>query len=125
MLSLDRARAIVGLGEHDQAATPAAVAWVQATAGDALAAGEHVTIDATGAEPLDRATWLQLAREHQASPAAVVFRVPLVAAQTRNRQRQRQVPDDVIMRMWKGINRTTSRDLLDEGFTAVVELATC
>jgi protein phosphatase len=124
VFSLDQARAIVGSGEHDQTATQAAVAWVHAKAGDALAAAETVTIDATGAAPLDRATWLQLAREYHASPVAVVFRVPLVAALARNRQRQRQVPEDVITRMWGGIDRTTSRDLLDEGFAAVAEFTT-
>lgn len=104
-------------------APQAAVAWVYAAAGEALAGRQPVAIDATGAAPLDRATWLQLAREHQASSVAVVFRVPLGTALARNRRRRRQVPDEVISRMWQAINDTSPRDLLAEGFAAVLELS--
>jgi predicted kinase len=122
LLSLDRARAIVGRGEHDQAATPAAVDLVRRQAAEALAAGDTITVDATGAAILDRASWLALAQDHAVPATALVLRVSLATALARNADRTRQVPADVLTAMWTAIDRTTAAELLAEGFRSVIEL---
>lgn len=120
ILSLDAARAVVGSGEHDQAATDAAVDYVRTRAHEALTAGRDVTIDATGARALpDRAIWLALAAEHHVEAHAVLFRTPLSTCLARNALRDRVVPSTVLTIMWLAIRDTTPEALRREGFTTV------
>lgn len=122
VLSLDAARAVVGRGEEDQAATPAAVELVHRQADAELAAGGTVTIDATGAYPKDRGTWLALGRRHGAHVVAVVLRTELATALERNALRSRQVPAEVLTAMWRSVAETSGKQLVQEGFDGVVEI---
>ncbi|ONF73925.1 hypothetical protein AVR91_0204125 [Amycolatopsis keratiniphila subsp. keratiniphila] len=124
VLSTDRARAEIGTGEEDQAASAAAFDLVQARAADHLAAGRDVTIDATGAHPRDRARWRALAAEHGAAPVAVRLRCSLLETLRRNRSRPRRVPALVVVRMWWTVRTLTRRRLRREGFAEVYDVAT-
>ncbi|QRP47431.1 ATP-binding protein [Amycolatopsis sp. FDAARGOS 1241] len=123
-LSLYRERAVLGRHEHDQAATPAAVAMVRAIAGALLAGEREVIIDATATTAAERGTWLALARQPAAVPVAVIVRAPLAVALARNANRARPVPEPVVREFWHRVHALTLLALLAEGFRAVTEVDT-
>jgi predicted kinase len=122
VVSFDTAREHLAGAAADQSVTAQAVALTHQRARGHLLAGKSVLVDATGAAILDRAGWLEVARQRTARPHAVVLRTPLALALRRNGVRERQVPEEVLVAMWHAIDRTTARELLAEGFHAVVEL---
>lgn len=100
VLSLDRARGLYGAGPHDQDATPAAVEHVRRAADAMLAMNAAVTIDATSTTRRERATWLDLAREHKAPAIAVILWVPLAEILRRNAAREEPVPEPEVRLYW-------------------------
>ncbi|MFD4535621.1 AAA family ATPase [Kitasatospora sp. NPDC058397] len=84
-----------------------------------LALGLPAVVDATSADPDDRAWLLAHARRYKAPAVALVFDdVPLAEALTRNGRRpeNRRVPADVLARQHAQI---AAADLAAEGFTVV------
>ncbi len=122
VLSTDDARLMLSGDASDQSVSAAAFDWVHQQASAALAAGRAVTIDATGASRRDRARWVRLAAEQNATPVAVVFRVRYGVCTARNRARPRQVPDKVLWDMWRRISALTPQGLLREGFADIVSV---
>ena len=118
-LSLDDARAQLGAGEHDQDATPAAVDHVRKQAHALLAMEAEITIDATSTTPAERATWLEIAREHQVPAVAVIVWAPLDEIRSRNAARPRPVPDDIVGCYWYRTTILSADDLIEEGFHSV------
>ncbi|MFF2548331.1 AAA family ATPase [Kitasatospora sp. NPDC058063] len=83
-----------------------------------LVLGLPAVVDATGADPDDRAWLLAHARRYKAPAVALVLDVPLAEALTRNARRpeNRRVPVDVLARQHAQI---AAADLAAEGFTVV------
>lgn len=121
VFSLDASRARLGLHPGDQAATPAAVADVVSRADYTLSRRIPTVIDATGATPRDRSTWLALARRHNTTPVALRVITPLFVCLDRNSDRldATHVPADVLIGMWQGIDTTSDHALYQEGFEVV------
>ncbi len=90
MLSTDGIRAEFGVGEHDQTVSAKVFDLVELRAGEHLAVGRDITIDATGSCPEDRARWLALAAARGAVPVAVRLRCSLWTALRRNHARDRR-----------------------------------
>lgn len=119
VLSLDAARARFGAGEHDQDATPAAIDHVRKQAHAMLAMRAEVTVDATSTTPRERATWLDIAREHQVPAVAVIVWAPLDEVRGRNAARPRPVPADIVDCCWYRTTILSADDLIVEGFHSV------
>lgn len=118
-LSLDGARAALGAGAHDQAATPAAVEFVKRQAHAMLAMEAEVTIDATSTTTDDRATWLDIAAHYNVPAVAIIVWAPLEVALQRNAARARTVPEDVVRLCWERVTLLAATDLIKEGFRRV------
>ena len=76
VLSSDVCRGLVADDENDQAATPAAFDVLHHIAGVRLRAGRLTVVDATNVKREDRAKLVQLARDHDVLPVAIVLDVP-------------------------------------------------
>lgn len=76
-------------------------------------------IDATNLRRRDRKPWLCLIAKYGALAEAVHFDVPVELALTRNRARQRQVPEEVIHQMFAKLQLPT----LEEGFASVMTIS--
>lgn len=124
VLSTDQIRAEIGAGEQDQTVSGRAFDIVELRAGEHLAAGRDVTIDATGAHPRDRARWLALAAKHDAIPVAVRLRCSLPVALWRNWTRARRVRVWPLVRMWRAVRRLSAEQLKREGFAEVIDART-
>src|SRR5881394_1808101 len=75
ILSSDFCRGLVSDDENDQAATPDAFDVLQYVADKRLARGLLTVIDATNVQPESRRPLVQLAREHDVLPVAIVLRL--------------------------------------------------
>jgi hypothetical protein len=112
-------------GEHDQAATPAAVADTVRRCTQALTAGlsgDHRRHRRRTAGPGDLAT--SGPNPPRDAGRGAVRHTPLPVALARNRARSRHVPEHVIITMWTTIARTTPAALMAEGFHAVLTIDT-
>lgn len=76
-------------------------------------------IDATNLLKIHRAAYFELAREKGCRVEAVWFDVPLEACLERNRNRERQVPEDVMREMARTLEPPTE----EEGFARVTRVA--
>lgn len=122
VLSLDKTRALLGEGEHDQSVNAEVVEYVRDRVRQALTAGQDVTIDDTGATVDNRVTWLALAAETGADPVAVKFHVGLLRCLLSNALRERHVPVLVLARIWLRVRFTRLKQLYAEGFVDLVML---
>jgi predicted kinase len=78
--------------------------------------GRPVTaLDATSITARERRTWIKLAQLYGVAVEAVFLETPLDVCKQRNRVRDRVVPDDVMDRMARRLQRPS----LDEGFRRV------
>ena len=99
VLSSDVCRGLVSDDENDQAATADAFAVLQFIAATRLRAGKLTVVDATSVRKEDRASLVQLARDHDVLPVAIVFDVPEGVCLERNATRtDRQLDRSVIAR---------------------------
>src|SRR3954466_4282128 len=76
VLSSDYCRGLVSDDENNQAATTDAFAVLHFIAGKRLAAGRLTVVDATNVQKTARQPLLDLAREHNVIPVAIVFNLP-------------------------------------------------
>ncbi|MCZ2827577.1 polynucleotide kinase-phosphatase [Modestobacter sp. VKM Ac-2986] len=122
VLSSDVCRGLVSDDENDQAATADAFAVLQFIAATRLRAGKLTVVDATSVRKEDRASLVQLARDHDVLPVAIVFDVPEGVCLERNATRtDRQLDRSVIARQRADLRRGLS-GLGREGFRKVHRL---
>ncbi len=119
VLSSDVCRALVADDENEQAATPDAFEVLHYIAAKRLRRGHLAVVDATNVKREDRAELVQMARDHDVLPVAVVLDVPESVALERNASRpDRDMPSSVIRRQRAELRRGL-RGLSREGFRKV------
>src|ERR1700722_3841938 len=84
VISSDFCRGLVSDDENDQAATADAFDVLHYIAAKRLAAGRLTVIDATNVQAHARKPLVELAREHDVLPAAIVLDIPEGTCVTRN-----------------------------------------
>ena len=119
VLSSDFCRGLVSDDENDQQATAAAFDVLRFIAGKRLAAGRLTVIDATNVRREDRAELVELAREHDVLPVAVVLDVPEQGAQARNAARTDREFGPHVVRRHRELLRRSLKGLGREGFRTV------
>jgi polynucleotide kinase-phosphatase len=124
VVSSDACRAMVADDANDQAATPDAFALLNYIASTRLRAGRLTVIDATSVQPQARKSLVELAREHDCLPVAIVLNMPESVCLARNRDRDdRNFGDHVVRRQVQQLRRSI-RGLRREGFRYVHVLDT-
>jgi protein phosphatase len=119
VISSDFCRGLVSDDENDQAATKDAFDVLRYIAGKRLAAGRLTVVDATNVQPDARAPLVELAREHDVLPVAIVFDPPVSVCVARNASRaDRNFGAPVIQRQHAQLRRSL-RSLQREGFRTV------
>ena len=122
IVSSDTCRAMVADDANDQAATPDAFALLNFIAATRLRAGRLTVIDATSVQPQARKDLVQLARDHDCFPVAIVLNLPAAVCHARNRERpDRQFGPGVVRRQVDQLRRSI-RGLRREGFRYVYVL---
>jgi polynucleotide kinase-phosphatase len=118
-LSSDFFRGLVSNNENDQAATNTAFEALRFVAGKRLDAGLLTVIDATNVQAEARKGFVQLARDHDVLPVAIVLDVPERVCVDRNESRtDRQFGASVIKRQQDQLRRSL-KFLGKEGFRKV------
>lgn len=118
VVSSDALRAVVGAGEDDQSASPAAFDVLERIVDERLSRGMTTVIDTLGLHDESRARWISKAREAGVPVYAIVFETPAGTCEERNRSRERPVPVAVLRKQLARFNETT-RQLDGEGFDGV------
>jgi polynucleotide kinase-phosphatase len=118
-LSSDYFRGLVSNDENSQAATGSAFEALRFVAGQRLKAGLVTVIDATNVRPEDRRSFVQLAREFDVLPVAIVLDVPERICIDRTEARSdRRFGANVIRRQRDALKRSM-RGLGKEGFRRI------
>ncbi|MEU1790123.1 polynucleotide kinase-phosphatase [Streptomyces sparsogenes] len=120
IVSSDVCRGLVADDENDQSATPDAFDVLHYIAGKRLAAGRLTVVDATNVQPQARRSLIELAREHDVLPVAIVLDVPEGVCARRNAERpdRADLPAHVIPRQRRELRRSL-KSLEREGFRKV------
>ncbi|MFI7010852.1 polynucleotide kinase-phosphatase [Streptomyces sp. NPDC050145] len=120
IISSDFCRGLVADDENDQSASRDAFDVLHYIAGKRLAAGRLTVVDATNVQQESRRQLVQLAREHDVLPIAIVLDVPEDVCAARNAQRtdRADMPRRVITRHTRELRRSL-RHLEREGFRKV------
>jgi predicted kinase len=92
IVSSDRLRAMVGLGERDQRASRDAFELLDLIVEKRLRRRLTTVVDTTGLEAKRRDAWRTLAKRHGVPAYAVVFEAPPNVVRKRNRERGMPVP---------------------------------
>src|SRR5215218_4148449 len=118
VVSSDRLRAVVGLGERDQRAGGDAFEVLELIVAKRMRRRLTTVIDSTGLDPKRRAAWRALGERHGVPVHAVVFAPPEKLVRERNRARAQPVPAKVVaahLREVAGVEEA----LAGEGFAGV------
>jgi predicted kinase len=116
VLSSDAIRLLLADDERDQTIHTRVFATLRYLLIQRLEIHRPITyIDATHLTRAERSPYLQIAREHKAEIDAVFFRVPLDVCLERNRNRARQVPEDILAAMAGKLEPPS----YDEGFNNI------
>ena len=119
VISSDFCRGLVADDENDQSATADAFDVLHYIAGKRLAAGRLTVVDATNVQPEARRPLVELAREHDVLPVAIVLDLPEAVCVARNTARpDRDFGAHVIRRQHDQLRRSL-RGLQREGFRTV------
>ncbi|MGI5438279.1 polynucleotide kinase-phosphatase [Streptomyces shenzhenensis] len=120
VISSDFCRGLVSDDENDQGATRDAFDVLHYIAGKRLAAGRRTVVDATSVQQDSRRQLIELAREHDVLPIAIVLDVPVEVCAERNAARADRagMPRRVIHRHTRELRRSV-RHLEREGFRKV------
>ena len=124
VVSSDACRAMVADDPNDQAATPDAFALLNFIASTRLRAGRLTVIDATSVQPQARKSLVELAREHDCLPVAIVLNMPESVCLARNRERDDRNFGSHVVRQQAQLLRRSIRGLRREGFRYVYVLDT-
>jgi polynucleotide kinase-phosphatase len=119
VLSSDFCRALVSGDENDQSASADAFEVLHHIAGKRLDRGLLTVVDATSVSSQARASLVQLARDHDVLPVAIVLDVPVEVAIERNRTRADRAFGDGPIRRQAAQLRRGLRSLAKEGFRGV------
>jgi F420-dependent oxidoreductase-like protein len=117
IVSSDRLRAVVGVGERDQRASRDAFEVLDLIVEKRLARRLLTVVDTTGLEPARRAAWRAVAERHGVPAYAVVFDTTEKDLRARNRARASAVPANVLASQ---LRATAELDLGIEGFAGVL-----
>ena len=120
VVSSDRLRAMVGAGEDDQRASPAAFALLDDIVTARIRRGLLTVIDTTGLDDDRRRGYVALAEAAGMPCFAVGFDTSAALCKERNRSKVRPIPAKTLtaqLRRW----RTVHSQLASEGFAAVYE----
>lgn len=110
VVSSDTCRGIVSNDPNDQSATAAAFDLLTDIVARRLQAGLLTVVDATSLHPRDRAALVQLARDNDTLPTAIVLDVPLPVAQERHAARtDRPFGPEVIERQHRSLRSGLKR----------------
>jgi protein phosphatase len=124
VISSDFCRGLVSDDENDQASTADAFAVLRFIAGRRLAQPRLTVIDATNVQREARKPLLELAKQHDLFPVAIVLDPPEALCQERNRSRaDRQFGSHVVRRQRADLRRSI-KGLQREGFRNVWILRT-
>jgi protein phosphatase len=124
VISSDTCRGLVSNDENDQSATAAAFDVLSYIVGKRLSAGLLTVVDATSVQRDARAKLIQLARDHDVLPVAIVLNLPKQVCLERNAARpDRDFGDRVLHRQSEQLRRSL-RGLAREGFRKVHVLDT-
>ncbi len=119
VLSSDVFRGLVSNDENDQSATSAAFEALRHVAAHRLRRGLMTVIDATNVQPESRRSLVQLARDHDVLPVAIVLDVPVGVCVERNAARtDRTFGASVVKRQHDQLQRSL-KGLGREGFRRV------
>ncbi len=122
VVSSDSCRAMVADDATDQAATPDAFAVLNFIAATRLRAGRLTVIDATSVQPEARKPLVELAREHDCLPVAIVLNMPEALCLARNNGRpDRPFGRRVVHQQAEQLRRSL-RGLKREGFRHIFVL---
>jgi protein phosphatase len=119
VISSDFCRGLVADDENDQAATPDAFAVLQFIASRRLAQPRFTVIDATNVQRNARRSLVELAKQHDLFPAAIVLDLPESVCQQRNRARPNRTFGSHVVRQQVAQLRKSLRGLQREGFRRV------
>ncbi|MFH9470705.1 polynucleotide kinase-phosphatase [Streptomyces clavifer] len=125
IVSSDSCRGLVADDENDQSASRDAFDVLHYIAGKRLAAGRLTVVDATNVQAESRKQLVQLAREHDVLPIAIVLDLPEEVCLARNAVRpdRADMPRHVVQRHRRELRRSL-RGLEREGFRKVHVLRT-
>ncbi|MGW2729761.1 polynucleotide kinase-phosphatase [Streptomyces sp. NPDC001494] len=120
VISSDFCRGLVADDENDQSASRDAFDVLHYIAGKRLAAGRRTVVDATSVQQDSRRRLIELAREHDVLPIAIVLDVPEDVCAERNAARtdRADMPRRVLQRHTRELRRSL-RHLEREGFRKV------
>ncbi|MEU1274819.1 polynucleotide kinase-phosphatase [Streptomyces sp. NPDC005799] len=120
VISSDFCRGLVSDDENDQSATRDAFDVLHYIAGKRLAAGRRTVVDATSVQQDARRQLIDLAKQHDVLPIAIVLDVPEEVCAERNAARtdRADMPRRVIQRHIRELRRSV-RHLEREGFRKV------
>ena len=119
VISSDFCRGLVADNENDQSASKDAFDVMHYIAGKRLAAGRLTVIDATNVQQESRKHLLNLAREHDVLPVAIVFDLPEHVCVGRNAVRPDRPFGAHVIRRQRDQLRRGMRGLEREGFRRV------
>ncbi|GAB2966065.1 polynucleotide kinase-phosphatase [Saccharothrix stipae] len=119
VLSSDYFRGLVADDENDQSASAAAFEVLHFVAGKRLDAGRTTVIDATNVQRSDRAHLVELAREHNVLPVAIVLDTPEEVCLARNASRPDRDFGAHVVRRHRAALRKSLKFLGKEGFKRV------
>jgi protein phosphatase len=122
VLSSDFCRGLVSDDENEQSATNDAFDVLRYIAGKRLSRGLLTVVDATNVQPESRKPLVELAREHDVWPVAVVLNLPERLCHDRNAARPDRDFGPHVVRQQSQQLRRSLRGLQREGFRYVYEL---
>jgi protein phosphatase len=119
VISSDFCRGLLADDENDQSATVDAFAVLNFIAGRRLAQPRFTVVDATNVQREARRPLIQLAREHDLFPVAIVLDMPEAICQERNRSRQNRSFGSHVVRQQRVQLHKSLKGLRREGFNRV------
>ena len=122
VVSSDACRAMVADDANDQSATPDAFALLNFIAATRLRAGRLTVVDATSVQTQARKSLVDLARNHDCLPVAIVLNMPEALCLSRNEGRPDRTFGSRVVRQQASQLRRSLRGLRREGFRHVYVL---
>lgn len=119
VISSDFCRGLVADDENDQAATTDAFAVLHFIAGRRLAQPRFTVIDATNVQREARRGLVELAKQHDLFPVAIVLDIPEAVCQQRNRSRPDRSFGAHVVRQQRAQLHKSLKGLQREGFRRV------